>query len=95
MRRHVLCLLVSLACAAAVAAAELRPIPPLTADLSGQFSLPKIPGLPPLAWRVHARPAAGHSLAFDATATAPGLELRLEFTLPGGESPGTWRLVRA
>ena len=96
MRRHVLCLLVSLACAAAVAAAEsVRPIPPLTADLSGQLSLPKIPGLPPLAWRVHARSAAGHSLAFDATATAPGLELRLEFTLPGGESPGTWRLVRA
>ena len=53
MRRHVLRLFVSVACVAALAAAESAPpIPPLTADLSGQLSLPKIPGLPPLAWRV-------------------------------------------
>ncbi len=68
------------------------PLPPLTGELAGNLAFPKIPGLPSFGWRVLLRPVPGASLTFDATATAPGLELRLEFTLPVGDSPGTWRL---
>ena len=64
-------------------------------DLSGNLTLPKISGLPPLAWRVQVHPAAGESLAFDATASAPGLELQLALTLPTGDAPGTWRSMRS
>lgn len=74
-------------------AAESPRVPPLSSELAGQLTLPKISGLPPLAWRIQARPAPGGTLAFDAAATAPGLELQLAFTLPLGEVPGTWRLA--
>ena len=99
MRRSVFRSLLSVAFATGMGAAETvpapgsPPLPPLRGELSGDLVLPKIPGLPPLAWHVRARPAPAASLAFDATASAPGLELRGELTLPVGDAPGTWRLA--
>ncbi|MCX6951458.1 MAG: YdbH domain-containing protein [Verrucomicrobia bacterium] len=71
------------------------PLPPLSGDLVGQLALPRIPGLPPLDWRVQFRPAGGANLAFDASASAPGFEVQLALTLPRGETPGAWRIVSA
>lgn len=96
MRRLFARLLLFAALAAGADAAERQPspLPPINADLVGTFAVPKIPGLPPVAWRVQARPVAlGSGLLFDAAATAPGLEVRLEFTLPVGDVAGTWRLA--
>lgn len=80
---------------AADAPALPRPLPPVGGDVSGKLTLPKLPGLPSLAWRVQLRPPAitGQNLVFDASATAPGLALRIELIPPHGPVPGRWRLV--
>lgn len=70
-------------------------LPPLRGDMSGQLSLPKITGFPPLAWRLAAQPTVPNSLAITATGTAPGLSLYVELTPAVGPAAGTWRLVRA
>lgn len=78
-----------------VAEEKPAPLPPVNGEVAGQLVVPRIPGLPALAWRVQMKPAAGADLAFDATAKAEGLDLQIEFTLPRGEAPGMWRIVRA
>lgn len=98
MPRHLSRLLAAATLAGGLSAAEsapLAPLPPVSGTLAAQVSLPKIPGLPPLDWKVRLSPAGSGDLAFDATATAPGLELQCQFTLPRGEAPGTWKLVSA
>jgi hypothetical protein len=71
------------------------PLPPVRGDVSGQLTLPRIPGLPPLAWTVQMQPVEAGSPAFAATAKAAGLELEVQFTLPRGETAGSWRIVKA
>lgn len=100
MRHHVLRLLAPAALMAGMSAAEpatapFPPLPPVSGELAGSVTLPKIPGLPPFAWRVQARPAARASLAFDATASAPGLGGQMALTLPVGDAAGEWHLTHA
>ncbi len=97
MRRLLVRPLLATALAVGAVAAEPAPspLPPLAGELAGQLTLPKIPGLPALTWRVAVRPTADASLAFDATASAPGLDLTVALTLPRGDAPGTWRIVRS
>ena len=96
MRRPSLRLFALAALTAGVIAAEpVRPWPPIRGELSGQFALPQIPGFPPLAWRIEAQPLSGAGLVLSATATSPGLSLRVELTPPAGDAPGTWRIGEA
>jgi hypothetical protein len=88
-------LLFAVLAAGAIAAESAAPLPPLRATLSGQLALPQIPGFPGLAWQIETRPVPGFALVIMATATAPGLALRVELTPPFGTAPGTWRLVDA
>lgn len=99
MRLHFFRLFAPAALAVWVGAAEpvassLPPLPPLSGEVAGSVTLPKIPGLPPFAWRVQARPVPGASLAFDVTASAPGLAGQIAVTLPVGDAAGEWRLAQ-
>lgn len=96
MRRPSLRLFAFAALTAGVIAAEpVRPWPPIRGELSGQLALPQIPGFPPLAWRIEAQPLSDAGLVLSATATSPGLSLRVELTPPAGDAPGTWRIGEA
>ena len=96
MRRPSLRLFAFAALTAGVIAAEPpRPGPPIRGDLSGQLALPQLPGFPALTWRIEAQPLSGAGLAVSATATAPGLLLRVELTPPAGDAPGAWRMAEA
>lgn len=94
MRRPPLRLFAFAALAAGLSAAEPASAwPPVRGDLSGKLALPRIAGFPDLVWRAEAQPVVGSGLALTASATAPGLSLRVELTPPMGNAAGTWRLV--
>lgn len=97
MHRSVVRLFASAIAAGGLWAAEPEPpsLPPLNGELAGRLVLPRIAGFPPFDWRVKLRPADSARLAFDATASAPGVELQVEVTLPRGDSPGGWRIASA
>ncbi len=99
MRTSILCFLSAILGMGGAAAAEVAPpLPPIKSDLSGQLALPKIPGLPNIGWQLKVQPvtdASSDSLRVEATLKATGLDVQLEFTLPRGEKPGTWRIVQA
>jgi hypothetical protein len=69
-------------------------LPHLGAELAGKLELPKVGGMPPLAWRVGVRTAESGELALTLSTTAPGLSLEIDATLPVGDAAGTWRVRR-
>lgn len=81
--------------AGSIFAAPAPALPPLSSELSGQLTFPRIAGFPSLAWQVETRPTPGAGLVVSAKATAPGLTLHADVTPPLGDAPGTWRLIRA
>ena len=78
----------------ALSAAE-RPLPPITGELSGDFTSSLLPGAPAVHWQLELRGAeAGAGRAAKLQGNAEGLVLHAETTLTSLDA-GSWRLTEA
>lgn len=91
-RRRFIAVLLGVALGIASLRAATVSMPPITGELSGDFTVLQVPGKPTVAWKARAK-LEGGAWRFELVATAPGLAVRAEATPSSNGAPGRWRIV--
>lgn len=91
--RSPLIALVALCAVTCAAAAEKPPLPPISGELSGKFSAPKLTNFPEVQWKTSIRALGGTKAHAEISATAPGGRLRAGADFDVLTGAGSWKIT--